>query len=401
MLFIAIIIAVVIVYLIQMSVYNKKALEDLQYNVSLSAEEVFEGEDIFMFEEITNSKKLPVSSVRVDTELPKGLCFRISDKSGSKSRRDSFADYMQSAFVLKSNSKIKRRWRINCNTRGVYTLGKVLIISNDLFGFNANSKSFTAPRTRYNQLVVLPKALDIIRYFTSSFYHSGEVPVMRSLLSDPLLTSGTREYKPDDPLNRINWNSTAAHGKLMSNVEEYTEQYLFNIILNMQSRSLELHPHDPSSPEYIEMCITVCASILDKVSANNIPVRLLVNTPPETVGMENINDDKTGRQILMTRPYRGKGDIMDALRLLSAIKLEISCQTDKMLDHIVNNPFYYSNNGNIIIVSSYIDERMIIFHDAMEKQGVKVAFYITTANQNAVMIPGNIEVYFRTYIDKS
>jgi UDPglucose 6-dehydrogenase len=83
---------------------------------------------------------------------------------------------------------------------------------------------------------------------------------------------------PDDPMNRINWNSTAAHGKLMVNVEEFTEQYQFNIILNMQSRSIELHPHEPSSPDYIEMCITVCASILDNISSHNIPVKLFANT---------------------------------------------------------------------------------------------------------------------------
>ncbi len=401
MLFIAIIIAAVIIYLIQMAVYNKKTFDNLEYTVSLSAEEVFEGEDIFMFEEITNAKKLPVSSVRVDTELPHGLCFRLGDKTDLKIKQDVFENYMQSAFVLKGNSKIKRRWRINCLTRGVYNLGRVLIVSNDLFGFNANSKAFEAQHTRRNQVTVLPRAIDLARYFTSSFYHSGEVTVARSLLSDPLLISGTREYMPDDPMNRINWNSTAAHGKLMVNVEDYTEQYLFNIILNMQSRSLELHPHEPSSPEYIEMCITVCASILDKISAYNIPVRLFANTPPDTVGIEVLSDDKIGSQILVTRSYRGKSDILNALRLLASLKLNISCQTDKMLDHIAGNPYYYANSGNIIIVSPYIDERMIVFHDVLEKQNIKVIFYITTANQNAVIIPNNIEVYYKTYIDKS
>ncbi|MDD4774010.1 MAG: DUF58 domain-containing protein [Eubacteriales bacterium] len=401
MFFIAIIIAAVIVYLIQKAVYDKKTFENLDYSVSLSAEEVFEGEDIFMYEEITNAKKLPVSSVRVDTELPKGLCFRLGDKSVLKNKGDEFKNYIQSAFVLKGNSKIKRRWRINCMTRGTYNLGRVLIVSNDLFGFNANSKAFDAPRTRHNQVVVLPRAIDLDSYFTSSYFHSGEVTVMRSLLSDPLRIAGAREYMPNDPMNRINWTSSAVHGKLMVNVEEYTEQYLFNIILNMQSRSRELHPHEPSSPEYIEMCITVCASILDKISSYNIPVRLLANTPPASVGLEAISDDEIGSQILVTKPYRGKNDILNVLRMLASLKTEISCQTDKMLDHIAGNPFFYANNGNMIVISSYIDERMIVFHDVLEKQGVKVIFYITTANQNAIIIPNNIKVFFKTYIDKS
>lgn len=402
MFFLAIIIAAIIVYLIQKAVYDNKTFDKLNYTVSLSAEEVFEGEDIFMYEEITNAKRLPVSSVRVDTELPKGLCFRLSDKTApeNKNKGDVFINHIQSAFVLKGTSKTKRRWRINCITRGTYNLGRVLIVSNDLFGFNANSKAFDAPRTRYNQLIVLPRPIDLDSYFSSSYYHSGDVTVMKSLLSDPLLVAGAREYMPNDPMNRINWTSSAVHCKLMVSVEEYTEQYLFNIILNMQSRSRELHPHEPSSPEYIEMCITVCASILDKISSYNIPVRLLANTTPTSVGLEAKSDDEIGSQILVTNPYRGKNDILNALRMLASLKLDISCQTDKMLDYIAANPFYYANNGNIIIISSYIDERMIVFHDVLERQGVKVVFYITTANQNAIMIPNNIEVFFKTYIDK-
>lgn len=399
MIFIAILIAAVIVYLIQMTVYNKKTFDHLEYSVSLSAEEVFEGEDFFMYEEITNAKKLPVSSVRVDTELPRGLCFRIGDKKVLK--KDVFKNYMQSAFVLKGTSKTRRRWRINCITRGVYNLGRVLILSNDLFGFNVNSKAFEAPRTRRNQITVLPRAIDLSRHFTSSFYHSGETTVTRSLLADPLLLAGTREYMSGDPMNRINWHSTAIHAKLMVNVENYTEQYFFNIILNMQSRSLELHPHEPSSPEYIEMCITVCASVLDKISAYNIPVKLFANTSPVSSGLESLSDDQIGNQISVTRSFKGKADMLDALRLLASLKPEISCQFDKMLDHIAGNPYYYANGGNMIIVSSYIDERMIVFHDVLAGQGIKVIYYITTANQSAFMIPNNIEVYFKTYIDKT
>ncbi len=399
MVFIAIMIAALLVYLIQSRIYNKHVFVSLDYDVSLSAEEVFEGEDIYMYEELTNAKNLPIPSLRVDTTLPQGMNFRLSDRTDFKGKRDKLEDYIQSAFVLRSSQKIKRRWRVNCSKRGIYRLGHVLMVTNDLFGFNSNSRSIDAPPSRHNSITVLPRAIDLESNFTSSYFHSGDVTVMRSLLSDPLLISGSREYAPNDPFSKINWNSTAIHGRLMVNVEDFTEQHIFNLILNMQSRPIELHPTEPSSPEYIEMCITVCASILDKISKDNIPVRVFANTPPESVGYDGDAIDGEGRKILVTKPFRGKADVLDSLRMLAALEMKISCAFDKLLDNVASNPYYYANGGNIIVVSSYIDERMINFHDALARQGVNVAFYVTTANQNAIDVPGNIEVWYKTYLD--
>jgi len=71
-----------------------------------------------------------------------------------------------------------------------------------------------------------------------------------------------------------------------------------------------------------------------------------------------------------------------------------------MLDAISQNPYYFSNGGNIIIVSAYIDERMIVFHDIMRRAGIRVMFYVTEANQNAMAIPSDIEVFYNTYLER-
>ncbi len=399
MFFVSIAIALLIVYLLQAWVFSKFAFDDLDYRVTLSAEEVFVDEDIFMYEEITNNKNLPVPNAKVDTELPDGLLFRLHERTTngkSIQSKDTYKKFVQSVFVLGSHKQIRRRWRVTCQTRGIYYPGSVMVVTNDLLGLNANSKRFDIEPSKFNRIVVLPKAIDLDEHFTSSYYLSGDVTVPRSLISDPMRISGTRDYTPYDPMNKINWKSTAAHGRLMVNVEEYTQKHQFNIVMNMQARDIEHDPTVPSSFEYIEMCITVAASILDKVSQENIPVRLFANTPPQSIGEESVSDDEVGSQIVVTRPFRGKQDMITALRLLAAFKMQISCPIEQMLDHIAANVNAYANGGNIIIVSAYISERMIIFHDMLERQGVKVIFYVTTTNQNAMSIPKNIEVYYRT-----
>ena len=72
MLFLALLAALLIVYLVQRGIYRKYIFKNLGYRVTLSAEEVVEGDDVFMYEELSNAKALPVPSAKVETELPEG-----------------------------------------------------------------------------------------------------------------------------------------------------------------------------------------------------------------------------------------------------------------------------------------------------------------------------------------
>ncbi|MBO5274799.1 MAG: DUF58 domain-containing protein [Clostridia bacterium] len=391
----SILIAVIVVYAIQVRLYKKHGFEGIDYRVKLSAREVFEGDDIYLYEELTNAGRLPLPYAKVDTGLPDGMRFVLIewDKKGSSKRR--FSKYIRSMFVLKNNQTVRRRWRVNCTKRGVYKLGAVMLIINDIFGFNANSKLFTAVGD--NTVVVLPRTMNLEEAFTSSYYRSGEISVLRSLFTDPMMVAGSREYTSYDPMNKIDWKSTAVHNRLMVRVEDHTQSRRFNIVLNMQSRDIEADPTTPSVPETNELCIKVAASLLDMVSAENIAVRVIANAPPKRLGVESVSEDEIGHNILMTRPYSGKYDMIEALRMLAALPMEISLPIEKLLDHMIQNPGFYENGGNIILVSPYISERMINFHSLMKQQGIRVVFYITSTNQNALMIPDDVEVHFRVY----
>ena len=71
-----------------------------------------------------------------------------------------------------------------------------------------------------------------------------------------------------------------------------------------------------------------------------------------------------------------------------------------MLDHILDHPELYtmaadhSGAASLIVISAYFCERMINFHRAMEERGIRVIYYITSANRNAMRIPEDIEIYF-------
>lgn len=406
MLFVALAIAIVVVFIIQTNVYKKHSFDGVTYNVTVSTSEVFEDEDIYIYEEITNNKALPLPYIKIDTELPEGLTFCILEpdkKSGAL--KQTYPRVIHSIFVMRGRQKIKRRWRVRCNTLGEYTLGSVTMLADDILGYNTTVKVFEPGKESKNTLTVLPKAINLEKEFTSSKYTNGEFLVRSSLLSDPLLKAGVRDYVSGDPMNRINWMQTAVHGSLMVNVEEFTNRHQFNIVMNMQSRDLEKSiPGEPSSRHLIELCMTVVASILDSVANENIPVRFISNTVQPQLD-EDMNaaygdDDEIGKNIFVSPAFRGKNDIITALRMLAHARLYISIPVEKMLDHILENPYAYTSGGNIIFVSSFLNERMINFCYALRKIGITVIFYITSASSNALIIPEDIEVHFKTYTEE-
>lgn len=406
MVFIAIVIAAALLFLIQSKIYKNYAFHNLEYKVTFSTQEIFEDEELYVYEELRNNKFLPLPFLKVDTELPEGLSFHIVEpdkKNGTM--KETFPRVIHSIFVLRGNQMIRRRWRVRCDVRGTYHLGNATMLADDLFGAMTVAKVIAAEVTSENTLVVLPKAINLEKEFTSSKYTNGDFLVKSSLLTDPLLKAGVREYMPGDPMNRINWMQTAVRNELMINVEEYTNRHQFNIIMNMQSRDIEKQiPGPPSAKHPVELCLTVVASILDSVSGENIPVRFISNTPPETFdkGMNASygEGDEIGEKIFVSPVYKGKLNMITVLRMLAQLELTISTPIEKMLDHMLENPYAYTSGGNIIFVSSYLSERMINFYYAMRKVGVNVVFYITSASINAVIIPDDIEVHFKTYIEE-
>lgn len=399
MFFIAIFAAIFVVLLWQARLYRKRSFEALNCRTQLSATEAFVGEDVYLFEQIGNAKRLPLPYLKVEDDLPDGLAFILYDtdeKTGRRTPRQ--VQHLQSLFTLPGGSEISRRWRVRCLTRGVYRLDSLLLLSSDVLGLSTISRRVeaTAEGSEPATLVVLPSAIDLEGNFAVSRYLSGDVVRNHCPISDPLRICGAREYTTADPMNRINWKQTAAHGSLMVNDEERTLRERFNLILNMQSRGIERDHSVPSNPAAIEQCITVCASILDRVAAANLPMRLIVNTPPEGYPEAiPVDDTGVGAQILMTPVYEGRRDTLTALRLLASLPMRFSATIGQLLDHIVQYPYAYAEEGSLVLVTAYIDQQMLQTHALLRAKGISLIFYVTTAQNNVMHIPPEVEVYYK------
>ena len=53
--------------------------------------------------------------------------------------------------------------------------------------------------------------------------------------------------------------------------------------------------------------------------------------------------------------------------------------------------------GNIVFVTSFVDQRMINFYYAMKEKGLKVFFFVMASQQNPVVIPDELKVNFKYF----
>lgn len=411
MLYFAILVSAVILYLIQMQLYKKLTTKGLSYHLRTDREEVRAGDDLYLYEELSNEKTLPLPFVKVNTDLPEGLKFHFTDRLEDGTTKETYEFGAQSIYVLRGYQKISRRWRITGTKRGSYLIGSSHIMTNDLFGMNPMSHAAdTLEGYTPQRLTVLPPPYDLRKEFVTAQGMNGDIVSNKTRMTDPLLFAGTREYRMGDPMRAINWKSSAVHGHFMVNIEEPTVPFQFNIFLNTQSRTLEKDPEVPSAPDEIDRCITTAFALLERGVQAGISIRMMWNIAPKesvryddtaaAVGLRPLGDDEIAYRISTTAPCRTPADVTAVGRLLAELPYRISVKEENLLDHMLANPSLYTASDRypgkaaLIVVSTYFSERMLVFHRSMEVRGVRVIYYIMTTYRNAQNIPADIEVYY-------
>ncbi|TFD30025.1 DUF58 domain-containing protein [Cryobacterium cryoconiti] len=111
---------------------------------------------------------------------------------------------------------LRFQYRSTVSKRGVYASGPVLIGRSDPFGLASGEWSVGEP----HDLVVTPRVTPLAGRGLASALNDGDVPERLRRLhhnADPLIA---REYRPGDPLRRVNWPATARRGEIMVRQEE-------------------------------------------------------------------------------------------------------------------------------------------------------------------------------------
>jgi uncharacterized protein (DUF58 family) len=161
------------------------------------------------------------------------------------------------------------RYQLQCNRRGYYQLGPLVLETGDLFGFHRRYRVLSEPHF----LLVLPKVLPLEGFDIASRRPIGEVRMSYRLYEDPTRIAGVRQYQPGDSLNRVHWKATARTGTLHSKIYEPSTVAGITLLLDFH-----LDSHDPQhEPVRSELSVTAAASLANAVYEMGQQIGLVTN----------------------------------------------------------------------------------------------------------------------------
>jgi hypothetical protein len=253
---------------ISLNLISKKyVLYNIIYKREISKNVVEIGEEFEIVTVLENKKILPVTFIQVVEKFPTTLNFKL------KAAVQTTVDYLLHTSTMKimPYQRIKRSYKVFCMHRGRYILRDATLIGGDLLGFNTVNKN-----VEYSQeIVVLPKAVDLSKEIMPYGDYNGDYSVKRWIIDDPILTIGIREYTGCESYRTIHWPSSLKSGRLMVKKFDFTAENTVMVLLNIEC----------SKPFYvgikkekIEKCISIAAAIIEQFEEIGILYGLITNS---------------------------------------------------------------------------------------------------------------------------
>ncbi len=340
---IAILIIVGAVVFGEQLLYRKMVLKNVEYKVDFNVTEAFEGDTIEIVEEVVNNKWLPVPWLKTELSTSRWLEF-----TGSAAARGSDARFVPSVFALKPYQKCTRTRKAVALKRGVFTLESTSLIGSDLLGLASVSRSVKTNKT----IRILPSPYEVGEGELSREELYGEIVTKRFICEDPFLTSGSREYTGREPMNRVHWGSTARQGKLMVFNNEFSTFNRALILINLQ-KSAEGDPRPPVIAD-TETMIKAAAFLLNMYAEKGIAASFGTN----------------GSGKMLVEGGRDEEDYIKILRCLSGLENTCDMEFTDFLERID-----YGDVTDVVIITPYIDERIITLMDYEKHKGRNIVFY--------------------------
>lgn len=254
--------------------WSRLALERVSYRRILHDRRAFVGEEVEVGYSVANRKALPIPWLEVRESVP--------DRMPPTDAHFSPSGVAGELYVTRSTSLAwyeRVRWRHTflCGERGYFHFGPTRLRSGDMFGIFPTERDID---TR-DHLTVLPRVIDLPALGLPAERPFGEARSGSRIFEDPSRIVGVRDYRPGDPLKRIDWKATArrsgaaAGSPLQSRIYEPSSSLHLLVTLNVDTFE---HVWEGYDPLLLERAITVAGSIAAWAESRRYAVGLLANS---------------------------------------------------------------------------------------------------------------------------
>ncbi len=328
--------------------WNRVALWRVSYERVLSERRVFVGEVVDLSVRVANRKILPLAWIKIDDRFPARLPI---NKPLAPSHIPLTAFLAQRA-ALGAFERVRWSYRINCDQRGLYTLGPARLRSGDLFGLF--EQELESPRT--DRLIVYPRVLPMEDWGLPPKEPLGEVKARVPIFDDATRPCGVREYRSDDAPKHIHWRATARRGELQVKVYDPTITYQWVLFLNVATFP---HAWQGSDPALLERTISFAASLANFAIERKYAVGLIANgTWPES------------DQRLKILPSRDPNHLRHILEALAAVTSFITTPIETLLRQ---ESAGLSWGATLVMISSIVTEEILAEMLRLRRVGRRLA----------------------------
>lgn len=220
------------------------------------------GESVAVVIKLENRGTLPIAWVLAEDLLPRHALIHDPPSLRPVGKRLHLA-------MLGPRSQRTVYYQVECNRRGYYQIGPLVLETGDVFGLHRRYRVATEPHF----LLVYPKVIPLAGFDLASRRPVGEVKMSYRLFEDPTRMAGVRRYERGDPLNRIHWRATARTGELHSKIYEPTTVAGITVLLDFHQGSFAAK-HEPVRSE---LAITAAVSLASAVFEMGQQVGLVTN----------------------------------------------------------------------------------------------------------------------------
>lgn len=271
-----------IVYLVMTNHYQKYWMKDIEVEVSFSEEQAGVGDSLYLYETVTNKKKMKLPAICVKFGASKYLAFE-DETSGTVS--DHF--YRNDVMSVDGFQKVRRKLRFTCKKRGLYRIEDAELVSYDMLF----SRPFVYRMSLEAELCVYPSLISVERLIPVFRYTNGSLKTKIPLFEDPYAFAGVREYTPQDSMRKIHWKASARMGTWQVKTTEYNASTPVVIMLNLET------PGVFTPVDLLEESICLAYSLVYYLSRQGVTIRLVA------AGNEKIRLEGTGRHQLAATRY--------------------------------------------------------------------------------------------------
>lgn len=164
----------------------------------------------------------------------------------------------------------RRVFRLSPAIRGYHPIGPATLRSSDILG--AWPSIVEVPTVEH--VIVYPRVYRLPDLGLPAERPFGDVRGGERIFEDPLRIAGLREYRPGDPLRRIDWKATARSGDLRCRVYEPSATRQLYLLLNVDT--LE-HAWEGYLSEELERLVSTAASVATWAAGARYAVGLIAN----------------------------------------------------------------------------------------------------------------------------